>query len=144
MGLFKLLLDLLEFDLQRCVLLSRRVTLLLHSRNLRKQRLIILLHLIDLRLMRIFLISVVVSALFHLSELHLISFDFALQLLNLPLMSVVVLQFVNLPLKLLNRRIFCTELVLDDLVFILKALDLVFQCLHGLHNVVSFGRTLTS
>ena len=103
LGHFKLLLNLLEPDLQRCVLLSCRVTLLLHPRNLRKQRLIIFLHLIDLRLVRVFLISVIISALFHLPELHLISFDFTLQLLYLPLMSIVMLQLMQLPLKPFNR-----------------------------------------
>ena len=143
LGHFQLLFDLLEPDLQRCVLLSRRVTLLLHPRNLREQRLIVLLHLIDLRLMRVLLISVVISALFHLPELHLIAFDLALQLLYLPLMRVVMLQLMQLPLKPLNRRGFSAEFILDDLVLILEALDLVLQCLHGLHNVGRFGRALT-
>ena len=54
------------------------------------------MHLVVLSYLLVFLIPIVVSTLLHLSELHLGAFDLALELLYLPLVSVIVLQFVPL------------------------------------------------
>ena len=110
------------------------MTLLLHPRDLREECLVVLLHLIDLELELIFLTSVVISTLLHLSELHLGPLNFSRQLLDLPLMSIIVLKLVQLLFKLFNRCSFRVQFTLKNLVFIFKALDLVLKSLHSLHD----------
>lgn len=111
------------------------MALLLHPSDLSEEGLVILLHFVDLQLLLVLLRPVVVPPLLHLPQLHLSALDLALELLDLPLVTVVELQLLNLPLELLNQRSPRTQLALHNLCLVLEALDLVLQSFHRFHDV---------
>ena len=72
-----------------------------------------------------------IAALLHLAKLHFGSLQVCGQLLDLLLVQLTMLQLLHSLLKLLNRRYFALKFLLECTIFILDALHLFLQLLHG-------------